>query len=747
MPYPSPNTFALFPIQEVIFNPLDGTPLAGGSVGFYSDPLFTILKTVYQQSQAVPGTFTPLENPILLDGIGSYADETGTEIIPFLFPYSGTGTPSEPDPDAVVELYYIQVLDANGNLVFTRMDWPPNQPDLAGPPVTELTQSENLLTNPQFNEVLFQTSGPQAITVSGTNLQTAIAPGWWIQTSGSGTVTLTQNALGVVTPSGAPWSLSILLGGGITTATLYQRIYQSPRLGISGYLSGYIEVASSTSVPLTLNYIPSGPSGSPTTQVIIDTFSSPSDGQYVSFMDCSAAPVGQNNTDAPSGLTAGYVDISLTMPAGANISVTSVQVLSVPDPDTVEEFIQISTPEQQAQMFWYWQQPLNYKPIPSYLTGWDFPLNPAQPLTSTVSAQTFAPGNSGYIWDQTILFATTDATLTFARDSATNGFTVIGSSTPTTFALVQYLSATQAREIFSQNNSVKIRGLTSSGTIVGTVSLYSSTDSTLPVLTASSGYSLVSTVTTGVSPAAPTSVVGGGGNHGNWVIVPRSGLGNSPTFQLNSAASDFDFSGWRATSSVATAANWFAIVLAFNTLETPQNVILEYVSLVAGDIPTRPAPQTPDDVLRECQYYYETSYDINTAIGSATSVGAPTAPQMINNPLNGTIYFITNGFVTPYSLKRAIPSLTYYAVDGTVNTITANVQASGGALAQSNLNASSNIITPLSYGFWTYSPNTKYNSMTITSTTKLSDSPSASGTYGTAFITYNFTADARLGLF
>jgi hypothetical protein len=37
-------------------------------------------------------------------------------------------------------------------------------------------------------------------------------------------------------------------------------------------------------------------------------------------------------------------------------------------------------------------------------------------------------------------------------------------------------------------------------------------------------------------------------------------------------------------------------------------VTLNYCSLNAGDIPTRPAPQTPDEVYRECQYYYRKSF-------------------------------------------------------------------------------------------------------------------------------------------
>ncbi len=39
----------------------------------------------------------------------------------------------------------------------------------------------------------------------------------------------------------------------------------------------------------------------------------------------------------------------------------------------------------------------------------------------------------------------------------------------------------------------------------------------------------------------------------------------------------------------------------------------ESISLVAGDVATKPSPQSPDDVERECQRYYNKSFINSTA--------------------------------------------------------------------------------------------------------------------------------------
>ena len=739
MPLPSPYVYPLFPLQETIINPLDGAPLAGGSVGFYSDPQFTILKPIYQQTQTPNGpTYSVLQNPLTLDGIGSYQDESGTEIIPFLYPYS-EGTPSDATPQGEVELYFIQVLDSSGSLVFTRENWPPNQPNFASATSTETPQSQNLLVNSQFSEVLFPTSAPYAFSLSGTNTITQIAPGWALKTNGAGTVTVSQNALTLQTPSGAPYSLTLNVGSGITSITLFQRVYMSPRLANAAYLAGYFEAASNSGslVPLSFNYIPSSTSS---TQVsIIPSMSTASDGSYGVFVDGSNVLSTPNNPDAPNGFVSGYVDFSITIPALANISITSVQVLSVSSESEMVRFIQMSVPQQAAQLFGYWQPALNYKPIRSYLTGWDFPLNPAQSVNTTNTPPTVGPTTLGgvnlsyYVWDQTILFQSVDNMLVVSRNAQTNGIKITGGATTSTCALIQYLPSSIAREILSQRLSVQIQGFcTNTGTtLTGTVSMYWTTNSTLPLLT--SNYSLVSSVAT--TTAIP--VVGGGGNYGDWTIVPRSGLGNAPSFQLNAGVEEFSFSNWDATATNAsTTATYMAIVVAFDTLITPNNVTLNYVSLVPGDIATRPAPQTSDEVLRECEHYYETSYNLSSALGSATNVGAISTPQVVNIS-GGNVTLVISSFTTYFQPKISTPNITYYA-PGTVN-------AAGFVQGYVNTNTNITFGNIGVSGTWVANSGHRANGMqpaaNITASSVL-----IGGAVGSASVNYHFVSDARLGI-
>ena len=118
--------------------------------------------------------------------------------------------------------------------------------------------------------------------------------------------------------------------------------------------------------------------------------------------------------------------------------------------------------------------------------------------------------------------------------------------------------------------------------------------------------------------------------------------------------------------SFSSTATFMAIVVCYDTTLTTQNIIIDYVSLMAGDIPTRPAPQTADEVLRKCQYYYEMSYDSGTTTnpaGSTSNLGQLVASCRVN-PITGssvlTGYAPTFGFAYN-SLKRIAPTITIYS--------------------------------------------------------------------------------------
>jgi hypothetical protein len=105
-PTPNPLYFACFPLQEYFVNKDTGFPLAGGYVQFFSDPAFTVPKDVFQQS-LINNTYqyTNLGSVLRLTIAGTFQDNNGDDIIPFLFPYDGT-----PEAPGNIQLYFIEII-------------------------------------------------------------------------------------------------------------------------------------------------------------------------------------------------------------------------------------------------------------------------------------------------------------------------------------------------------------------------------------------------------------------------------------------------------------------------------------------------------------------------------------------------------------------------------------------------------------------------------------------------------------
>jgi len=438
-----------------------------------------------------------------------------------------------------------------------------------------------------------------------------------------------------------------------------------------------------------------------------------------------------NGTVNPDDADDGYVDIILTLQGGAIVTVTNFQVLTVVDEDAAVDFQQQSVPQQENQLFYYYKPQLAYKPIKSYLTGWDFPLNPAQ-FGSTVAASAIGANKSQYVWDQTIVFQTADSGVSVLRDTG-SGALKLTAVAATQLALVQYLDQTQARKLLNNPMSCNVSALASVATNA-CISLWYTTDATLPVAIAGTNNSLVLTLDANGKPATFNGV--------SWLEVPRGKQGDAKFTIATSSTTNFNdypFNGWDMDGIAAcNTATFFAIVVGTAAMTMSSSVTFNSISLVPGDIPTIPAPQTPDEVLRECQYYYESNYPVGTAAGGANILGVMSVPQL-TYATGGNVSFITSGFVTPYTLKRVTPTVSYYSTAGTVDRISARVVTNTADSGYGELDGGTG-------GFWTYGTNTKYNSMTITTDTHLSANPTQPGTYGTAFIAYNFVADSRLGV-
>lgn len=648
MPVTDPRFLALFPIQEVIIDKDTGLPLSAGIVSFYfDDPARrTSYKPIYQQVQLPDKSydFVQINNPITLTSVGTFADDNGNDIIPFLFPYEGTPGNS----DGTIEKYYITVYAAiapvgNGSLQFTRENWPPNA-DTSTSPTDLFEGTLNEISNSQFASVLIPISSSSTFTVTGNDTVNRLANDWDLITSGSGTVTVQQ--IGITdtnAPSNPAFAIDVSSGGaGLTGVKLRQRWTQSPRLLAQGYASSNL-VAKSLSglgINIVMNYV----SSDGTTIELINKTTTTSGFSTLQ----NDAPSFIDTANADSGLT-GYVDIEIVIPVLAHVQITCVQVVGVQNATSQVQYLQQTT-EQEIMKY-----QLAFKPIPSFLIGWDFPLNPAQ-LGSTQTITT----TPAYIWDQTICASSTANLAVIRGSSGTSSFVATTTGATEAFYMLQYLSGDSAHKIALTNLAVNIQAYcTTHPGVVARVYIYKgSTASSIPALPTTIG----TIANTGVFTltAANWSLITQTNGNSNQVSVPT----DNPT--------NLGLSGWEA-AGYGSIEN-FAIVVTFAIPTLGTSVSISSISCVPGDIPTLPAPQSIDEVLRECQYYYEKSYAPATAVGTASTTNALIFSQNtllstgvgLARPCN----MYQTGFGFSYKqIKRIAPTMTLYS------TITLNTPA------------------------------------------------------------------------
>lgn len=109
--------YVIAPSLEMYFvNKVTGLPLAGGKVKFFSNTNRSTPKLAYKLSGNPSNyTYSPLPAVITLSSVGTFQDGNGNNIVPYYYPYDNQGN---------IELYYIEVYDANDLLQFTREAWP-----------------------------------------------------------------------------------------------------------------------------------------------------------------------------------------------------------------------------------------------------------------------------------------------------------------------------------------------------------------------------------------------------------------------------------------------------------------------------------------------------------------------------------------------------------------------------------------------------------------------------------------------
>lgn len=631
-----------------------GAPLAGGKIYFYRDTQRLTPKLVYTLS-GNPGAYEYVElpNPITLSSVGTIQDEIGNNVPLYYYPY---------DSNNELDLYYIVVEDYMGVRQFDRQAWP----TISGSqnPLNDTSTQPNQIINPQFTDFDGRGADYIVLPVTGSGeSQTLIAPGWQIlaEHTGAGSVTISRNAVAGLTDydTNPPFTLTVAPQGAITRLRIFQPSLRTPALFADDHVCTGVLLGPGSGLEVKWQ------DSDGNTVVLLSA--SNTGATYSYFNDIATLPI---SVSPDTGLN-GYVNFVLELSTTSTTTFGSVQIVSTYEDEFVAYF-QESGFVMDSKIMGFYKQPLLTRPMPSYLVGWDFPTNPAQILGRTVP-----PGSpeAYYVWDQTILYQTSPSsfTVTEADDGSIRIVNTSGSTAQ--FALVQYLSKEEAREILSQDFlSVQVKG--------------GSTLDDAPIMAVGLFYSTVAPL----APMLPNTLIGSLNSagqvatlDGDWFNVPRDGqrqmVGILTGGIGGSAHSVLSFNYWAPSEDpmAKDLVTYFAIVVGVQEVAPTESFEFNYISLVPGIVGAPPVYKTAQQTLKDCQYYYQKSYEAETVPGTpATYDGMLTSPQICNT----NVPVLPGGFRSPMKISftinfattmRNFPALEIYSpVTGTFGNVSYN---------------------------------------------------------------------------
>lgn len=714
----SPLYIPLFTIEEVILDKDTGLPLSGGVVSFFRDSQRGTPKSVFKIAGTTPNyTFADMGAVLTLGISGTFVDDNGDPFVPYAYPY---------DIDGNIDLYYVTVVSEDDVDQFTREAVP--YTGIGETTRESLTNNENQLSNPQFVEVDFP-AGITTLSVTGSNTVTPIAPGWDLITSGSDTVTLERlEPTDSNVPTNPPYSLRIQAGSGFgSSVTLRQRLLNSPSLFRGGYVSGTLTAAviGGGGTAISMNYLPVG--GTQTT--IIPSTAISTDGAYHPISGNAAIPA-----EANTAASVGYVDINVVIPTARNIAITSLQIVGAEISVNIP-FGQQSADRQKDHLFHYYEDAAVHQPKTNLLTGWTFGLNPWQ---FTTTANTNVATNK-YTADQTIVIqqnyvnSAVGNNISVGRGTAAQNYAynVRAVTATNKFALLQYIDPSTIRPYWGQTLSVMLRG----SLILG------SGHTTTPQFKVRLIYrdSLPAATTQAVPVSSWTNVDNSIPGLAGWSYLTAI---NDPTYTLTEDAQNFKFDGFTLPASTADNMTLGIMIIMMNNLNqagTPDQLLFDRVSLVHSDFAVDAAPETWDESLRKCQFYYEKSYNNDVLPGTSSALGLLSRFQN-SSFASSTISISNSSFSIEFdSIKRAIPTMKIYSSDGTVDNVFGILWNNGIASGSSANKAVATyyVVQDLGTKGIRYKPSTTGPMVTQTGTTDVQ--------FRSGEITFHYTANALLG--
>lgn len=591
--------------------------------------------------------------------------------------------------------------------------------------------SENQITMPQFSIVSF--SEPFALS-SVTDQIIEVSPGWVLELEGTGNVVLERTPLNdsLANPTNAPYALHIVLSGGFTSCILRQRFNQNGMLWANKYVSSSV-TARIDGAPQSISARLVDSLDQVLTQVLPLTSVNDQFNEYKSY----GLMPDTSNTDLPPDA---FIEYQLILPTDVDIYLTSFQLIESNIPFQFE-YEQDTIERQNDHTFHYYQNDLIIKPKDTILTAWNFSLNPFQFNPVAVTIQ---PTQTAYIADQTIMhqiavggtLASGQATVADRQCllvKAVNGFFF------NRFALIQYIDPSTIRPYWGYylSSLVRARIFTTHGTEVGIKMRLIYSDS----LPANISPTEPIDSWTGINPTFSA----------DWTeIIPK----NDPIYILpNDYATDegngafpyFSFDAFQLPE--ATTANQTLGIVIYTTDDldssagTEDSIAFDRISLVPNFFAVDSNPQTFDQVIRQCQFFYEKSYNQGVLPGSVNNEGFISLMQGVNNnpPTNCAIR-LTNISLNYNEIKRVPLSsptrVALYSPTTGAQGAVAGVLFNGAASINSgDISAANYSVFQIGQKSLCYTANTGGNFL------------NALGSYTTpwSLINFHYVLDARLG--
>ncbi len=535
------------------------------------------------------------------------------------------------------------------------------------PPVdTVAFSSSNQITNPQF--ALRNFYSPLVISSQTNPPPIDIGGGWFLELAGTGSLTLSIEPLNNLNanPSNAPYALHLIVSGWNNGGVnLRQRFQQNGMIwSSSGPSPTYLSTALTARVNgqlQGLNVILRDSNNTTIPLLDVPTINQ----QWNEFKGNVRMPAPSNPNMPP----AAYVDYIVRLPSNGNIYITSLQLVAQDLPFS-PSFEQDSIERQIDHTFHYYRNSMLRQAKESLLSGWDFPLNPWQFTTKTL---TNVPNNR-YTADQTIVVqqsyvtsATGNAVAVGRAPAANNfGFEVSASLSNNQFAIIQYIDPRTTRASWDKvvSSLVRLNMLKQNGLLPTRMKMRLIYRSTLP-----STIGQLEPISSWTASGIPVFSAG-------WTaILPN----NDPSYNLSNGFNELYFEGMKLPAQVNESMVLGVVLFTVDNMSVGDNIIFDQVSLAQSEFAIETTRLSYDDTLRRCQFYYSKSFQNGVVPAFGVTAGELVFPQTVPSGGNG----ISPSLQLPVRMRTAPVISLYNPVTATalVRNVSQNVDCTASGVS------------------------------------------------------------------